>query len=79
MPPRPTTVELSDADRRKLRDARERLGLSQGEVARAAGCSYVMIGLVERGQKSPSAGLLRRICRALGLEVRLTIVERRRK
>lgn len=56
-----------DALGRVARGARERLGLTQAEVARRAKLSPVVYGRVERGLMTPSVPTLRRLCLALGL------------
>lgn len=48
-----------------MRDARQALGLSQEDIAEAAGCSRVHIGLIESGQRTPSLELLCKIAEAL--------------
>lgn len=54
-----------------LRDARDRAGLSQRELARRAGTSQAMVARIERGQQSPSVATLERLVRACGLELRV--------
>jgi transcriptional regulator with XRE-family HTH domain len=46
--------------------ARVQAGLTQEELATKAGCSVFSIGKIERGSRSPSGPLLRRIARATG-------------
>lgn len=48
-----------------LRAARERQGLTQQQVAQAAGLSPVVYGRLERGFGSPSVRKLRELCTAL--------------
>ena len=48
-----------------LRAARDRQGLTQQQVAQAAGLSPVVYGRLERGFGSPSVRKLRELCTAL--------------
>ncbi|WP_309893519.1 helix-turn-helix transcriptional regulator [Archangium sp.] len=48
-----------------LRAARERQGLTQQQVAQAAGLSPVVYGRLERGLGSPSVRKLRELCTTL--------------
>mgnify|MGYP000909102064 CR=1 FL=1 len=50
-----------------LKARREALGLSLGQLAERSGVSKAMIGKVEAGQSSPTAGLLGRLCAGLGV------------
>ena len=54
-----------------LKDARDRAGLTQRELARRAGTSQAMVARIERGQQSPSVATLERLVRACGLELRV--------
>jgi transcriptional regulator with XRE-family HTH domain len=49
---------------RRLRDAR---GMSQTELAKAAGLSRQMVALIERGDANPSIGTLAEVARSLGV------------
>lgn len=52
---------------------RDRLHLSQSELAQAAGISRNYISLIERGHtENISYGVLKRICSKLGLNVSIT-------
>lgn len=51
----------------RIRAARELLGLSQGELAGAAGLSQGLISQVERGQRAATEETLRAIARSTGL------------
>ena len=55
---------------RRLRDLRRRRGLTQRTLARACDLSANAIGLIERGESSPSVSTLHRL--ALALEVPIT-------
>jgi len=56
---------------RLCRDTRLLLGISQSELAAAAGVSRPYITSVETGQANPSFDVVERIAPALGLELRL--------
>lgn len=51
-----------------LRRSRERLGLTQQAVAKAAGVSRPTVANIERGQGTPSLGVLARIARAVSVD-----------
>ena len=51
----------------RLRERREELGLSLGELAQRSGVSKGMVGKVETGASSPTAGILGRLCGGLGI------------
>jgi transcriptional regulator with XRE-family HTH domain len=60
-------MDASVADRlRTLRSAR---GLTLDELAHRSGVSRAMISRIERGEASPTAALLGRVCAALGLSL----------
>ena len=50
-----------------LRDARQRQGLTQQQVARAARLSPAVYGRLERGVGLPSIGKLRELCAVLNV------------
>jgi transcriptional regulator with XRE-family HTH domain len=54
-----------------LKEARDRAGLTQRELARRAGTSQAMVARIERGQQSPSVATLERLVRACGRELRI--------
>jgi transcriptional regulator with XRE-family HTH domain len=54
-----------------LKEARDRAGLTQRELARRAGTSQAMVARIEGGQQSPSVATLERLVRACGLELRV--------
>jgi transcriptional regulator with XRE-family HTH domain len=58
-----------DIDPRKLREARERKGLSQAAVAQAVGVQKAAISKIEVGQGLPSANILARLCELYGVEI----------
>jgi transcriptional regulator with XRE-family HTH domain len=53
----------------RLREARQRLGKTQDDVAREAGLTKSFVSAVERGETSPSIGSLYRLCEVLGVPV----------
>lgn len=52
-----------------LREARERVGLSQAALAVRLGCSQQAVARAERGDSNPTVDLLRRWSAATGLEL----------
>lgn len=56
-------------DPAKLRDAREKAGLTQEEVGDRCGVTYQQISHIECGNKQPSSTLLIRLCALYGLEL----------
>lgn len=58
-----------DIDPAKLREARERKGLSQAKVASAVGVQKAAISKIEVGQGLPSANILARLCELYGVEI----------
>ena len=62
-----------------LRERREKLGLSQEDVAERADVDRTYISILERGLKSPTLETLEKICAALGtLPERVIETARRR-
>jgi len=55
--------------RNQLRAVRQRLGMSQQELARAAGVTRQTVGGIEAGLYAPSAGVALKVARALGCRV----------
>ena len=62
-----------------LREKREKLAISQEEVAARAGVDRTYISILERGLKSPTVDTLDKICAALGTLPERLIEEARRK
>jgi transcriptional regulator with XRE-family HTH domain len=56
-----------------LREARERAGLTQRELARRAGTSQPAIARYERARSMPDVETLTRLLRACGYELRWTL------
>lgn len=52
----------------RLRQARERLGLTQGELAKRLGCTKSAIGNYENGVSSPKEEILLRLFDVLGVD-----------
>ena len=51
----------------KMKQQRQALGMSQTDLARAAGVTRQTIGLIEAGEFNPSIKLCLAICHALGV------------
>lgn len=62
-----------------LRAKREKLAISQEEVAERAGIDRTYVSILERGLKSPTVETLEKICTALGTLPERVIEEARRK
>jgi transcriptional regulator with XRE-family HTH domain len=58
--------DLLDILPRRLREARIRAGLTQVEVADAAGVSEDVYARYERAERLPSIDMFRRLCRVVG-------------
>ncbi len=61
-------ASIEQALGREIRKARETLGTSQEGLAFDAGVHRTYIGMIERGQKSPTLGVILRLARALNLK-----------
>src|ERR671919_418515 len=61
-----THVDSPEAVGRRLREAREKAGLSQRQLA-FAGCSPAYISRIEAGDRTPSLQLLRELGKRLGV------------
>ncbi len=57
---------------RLLRDARQRSGLSQRELAGRTGVPQSLISAYERGRRQPGADMLLRLVRGTGYALQLT-------
>ena len=71
--------DLKTAIGNVLRAKREKLAVSQEELAERAGVDRTYISILERGLKSPTVDTLERICAALGTLPECIIEEARRK
>ena len=58
-----------DIDPAKLREAREKCGLSQAKAASFVGVGKAAISKVELGQGLPSANILARLCELYGVSI----------
>jgi transcriptional regulator with XRE-family HTH domain len=58
-----------DIDPAKLREAREKRGLSQEKAAKSVGVQKAAISKVELGQGLPSANILARLCELYGVSI----------
>ena len=54
----------------RLRAIRKVAGLTQEELARRVACFRETISRIESGKQDPSMGLIRKLARALGCELR---------
>lgn len=64
---RPAQVSLKTSFGLRLRQLRERAGLSQGAMARASGVSKVFYGTLERGEKAAGIDTIEKLARGLGI------------
>lgn len=62
----PRSVEVVGVRTSVIRAARERAGLTQGELARRAGTSRPTVSAYEAGRKSPNLATVQRLLAALG-------------
>lgn len=62
-----------------LRQKREKLGISQEELAERAGVDRTYISILERGLKSPTLETLERICIALNTLPERVLEEARKR
>ena len=53
---------------RRIRRARDKLGINQGELAKRAGCTAVTLSHIETGKKPTNVDLVEAIAKVLGLE-----------
>jgi len=59
-----------------VREARRRAGISQRELATRAGVSQPHVARIERGSIDPPFRLARRLVRACGFDLAVSLVER---
>ncbi len=67
MPPRDQTTAFAKAFGEAVREAREKLGLSQEELSFESDLDRTYISGIERGVRNPTLKTILRICRALGI------------
>lgn len=53
----------------KVREERQRLGISQEELASRAGVHRTYIGMIERAEKNITLENIKKICKALSLSL----------
>jgi transcriptional regulator with XRE-family HTH domain len=58
-------------------DRRRKLGMTLAQHAEAAGMAQPHLSRYLAGQRQPSIGVLRRICRAVGLDIKSVRAKRR--
>jgi len=56
---------------RALRTCRAAFGLQQQELAERAGLTKSYLSLVEKGERTPSAGAMEKLCSAMGVPLHL--------
>ena len=59
-----------------VREARRRAGLSQRELAASVGISQPHVARIERGSVEPPFELVRRLVRACGFDLSVSLVDR---
>ena len=64
---RPAQISLKTRFGLRLRQLRERAGLSQGAIARASGVSKVFYGTLERGEKAAGIDTIEKLAHGLGI------------
>lgn len=57
-----------------IHEAREKLNITQTELARRTGIDQGDISKLERGTRNPSLKLLKRLAQGLGMELKITFV-----
>lgn len=60
----------------KIKKLRNKKGMSQSDVANDAGISYVMVGLIERGQANPTVSILEKIAESLDCKLKISITRK---
>lgn len=54
---------------KKVREERDKLGLSQEELAARAGVHRTYIGMIERAEKNITLENIQKVCKALNLKI----------
>ena len=62
-----------------IREARDRSGMSQAELARCAGVSQPVISAYERGHREPGLEMLRKLVEASGHDIEIGLKPRVRR
>lgn len=58
----------------RIASARKAQGLKQSELAARAGLAQSLVSMIETGATAPRLETLRRLARALGMDVEITLV-----
>lgn len=58
---------------KRVRELRDKLGISQEEFGKLAGVHRTYVGMIERGEKNITIYNLRRFAKALGVDVKVLI------
>ena len=69
-------MKLQDRFGRNLRALRNRLGLSQRDVAKASGIAQTDISLIERGQVNLTVGTMERLARVVDRDAMNLLTEK---
>jgi len=64
--PRDKTIAVARAFGEAVREAREKLGISQEDLGFESGLDRTYISGIERGVRNPTLKTIHRLCRALG-------------
>ncbi len=67
MPPKDQTTAFANAFGEVVREARQKLGISQEELGFEGELHRTYISGIERGVRNPTLKTILRICRALGI------------
>lgn len=67
------TIEENIAQ--QIKSARMRLGYTQRQLAELCGMNYAQLARIEMAKNSVSVSVLERVCKPLGLEIKLNKVD----
>jgi len=67
VPPRDATTAFNHAFGDAVREAREKLGISQEELGFESELDRTYVSGIERGVRNPTIKTIHRLCRALGV------------
>jgi len=70
-------LSLGDIVARNLRRLRQQRGLTQEELADEVGINRNYVGMIERGENSPTVAMIERLARALKVDP-ITLFKRER-